>query len=158
MTRAELQNLRLNLPPVNLRLRADREGQLHVFDPLRKKWVVLTSEEFVRQNFTPWLTAEYGFPPSLMANEQGIRVNDTLKRCDTILFRPDSRPLVIVEYKAPAVTITQGVFDQIVRYNMELHADYLIVSNGMQHYCCKIDYNNGTYHFIPRIPQYEDIV
>ena len=89
-----------------------------------------------------------------MANEIGIEVNGKRKRCDTVVFGNDGKPMVIVEYKAPDVTVNQAVFDQIVRYNMTLHADYLVVSNGINHYCCVMDYENGTYHFIPEIPDY----
>lgn len=146
----------LNLPPVDLKIR--REGNLvKVYDPLRDKYVNLTPEEFVRQHFTAYLINNLHFPPSIMANEVGIRLNDTLKRCDTVVYGSDGAPLVIVEYKAPGVPITQNVFDQIVRYNMELKARYLIVSNGMRHYCCVNDYAAGTYHFIPRIPDYASL-
>lgn len=91
-----------------------------------------------------------------MANEIGIKLNGTRKRCDTVVFNPDGSPFVIVEYKAPDINITQNVFDQIVRYNMALKANYLIVSNGLQHYCCQIDYKNNSYRFIPRIPEYNE--
>ncbi|MDE7401983.1 MAG: type I restriction enzyme HsdR N-terminal domain-containing protein [Muribaculaceae bacterium] len=148
----------LNLPPAPLRLREDDDGYTRVFDPLRKKWIVLTPEEWVRQHFTSWLRSEFGYPASLMANEKGVTVNGTKKRCDTVIFRNDGTPLVIVEYKAPDVSVTQAVFDQIVRYNMELHADYLIVSNGLNHYCCEIDYNNGGYRFFDKIPAYQELI
>lgn len=147
------QFVQLNLPPVPLRVR-EEDGNTKAFDPLRKKWVVLTPEEWVRQHFTSWLQTAYHYPASLMANEVGINVNGMRKRCDTVVFRRDGTPLLIIEYKAPEVNVTQAVFDQIVRYNMRLHADYLIVSNGMSHYCCKIDYAANTYHFIPQIPDY----
>ena len=144
---------RLNLPPVPLRLK-DEDGIVKVFDPLRDKYVALTPEEFVRQHFTAWMHDARHYPTSLMANEIGIEVNGTRKRCDTVVFGKDGKPMVIVEYKAPDVTVNQAVFDQIVRYNMTLHADYLVVSNGINHYCCVMDYENGTYHFIPEIPDY----
>lgn len=144
---------RLNLPSIPLRLK-DEEGIVKVFDPLRDKYVALTPEEFVRQHFTAWLRDSRHYPASLMANEIGIEVNGTRKRCDTVVFGNDGKPMVIVEYKAPDVTVNQAVFDQIVRYNMTLHADYLVVSNGINHYCCVMDYENGTYHFIPEIPDY----
>lgn len=144
---------RLNLPSIPLRLK-DEEGIVKVFDPLRDKYVALTPEEFVRQHFTAWLRDARHYPASLMANEIGIEVNGTRKRCDTVVFGNDGKPMVIVEYKAPDVTVNQAVFDQIVRYNMTLHADYLVVSNGINHYCCVMDYENGTYHFIPEIPDY----
>lgn len=158
MKRSEVNSYRINLPQTSLRFREDSKSNLEIFDRIRKKWLKLTPEELVRQSFANWLIESYGFPESLMANEIQICVNDTRKRCDTVLFRPDGQPLVIVEYKSPDVQVTQSVFDQIVRYNMELKARYLIVSNGLNHYCCKIDYSDGTYHFIPRIPHYEDIV
>ena len=144
---------RLNLPSIPLRLK-DEEGIVKVFDPLRDKYVALTPEEFVRQHFTAWLRDSRHYPASLMANEIGIEVNGKRKRCDTVVFGNDGKPMVIVEYKAPDVTVNQAVFDQIVRYNMTLHADYLVVSNGINHYCCVMDYENGTYHFIPEIPDY----
>lgn len=143
----------LNLPTVPLRIQEEGE-YTKVFDPLRKKWVVLTPEEWVRQHFTAWLASEFHYPVSLTSNEIGIEVNGSRKRCDTVVFRRDGTPLIIVEYKAPDIKITQDVFDQIVRYNMQLHASYLIVSNGLTHYCCKIDYQNNTYHFLPKIPDY----
>ena len=125
---------------------------LKVFDPLRKKYVALTPEEYVRQHFTAWMTDRLGYPASLMSNEVSISLNDTKRRCDTVVFRNDGSPLVIVEYKAPTVAITQNVFDQIARYNMVLHSSYLIVSNGLRHFCCKMDYDSNSYSFLPNIP------
>lgn len=146
----------LNLPPVDLRIR--REGNLvKVYDPLRRKYVTLTPEEYVRQHFTSWLISDLGYPASVMANEFAIELNGTSKRCDTIVFGSDGKPLMIVEYKAPGVVISQTVFDQIVRYNMRLRARYLIVSNGLQHFCCVNDFERSSYQFIPRIPEYTKI-
>lgn len=147
----------LNLPPVQLRV-AEVDGATKAFDPLREKWVALTPEEWVRQHFAMWLQTELHYPSSLISNEIGIEVNGTKKRCDTVVFRREGTPLLIVEYKAPKVQITQAVFDQIVRYNMSLHAEYLVVSNGINHYCCKIDYNNNSYHFIRTIPDYNSLL
>lgn len=147
---------RLNLPPVDLRTRMDGDN-LKVFDPLRKKYVALTPEEYVRQHFTAWLQNTYNYPASIIANEIGLDLNGMKKRCDTVIFNSDGSPLVIIEYKAPNISITQSVFDQIVRYNMALHARYLIVSNGLSHYCCVINYSSNTYNFIPFIPNYNDI-
>lgn len=146
----------LNLPPVDLRIR--REGELiKVYDPLRGKFVHLTPEEYVRQHFTSFLIEQLHYPRSIMANEITIDLNGTKKRCDTVVFGHDGQPLMIMEYKAPGVAVTQGVFDQIVRYNMRLRARYLVVSNGLRHYCCVIDYDKDTYHFIPRIPDYSAV-
>ena len=130
---------------------------LKVFDPLRQKYVALTPEEYVRQHFTSWMHTSLHYPLSIISNEIGIDFNGMKKRCDTVVFRPDGTPLIIVEYKAPDVAVTQAVFDQIVRYNMTLRARYLIVSNGLNHYCCVIDYASNSYHFIPDIPDYREI-
>lgn len=146
----------LNLPSAPMRIR-EFDGVLKVFDSLRGKFVVLTPEEYVRQHFVNWLQTGLLYPSSLMANEIGIELNGMHKRCDTVVFQPDGTPLMIVEYKAPDVEITQDVFDQIVRYNMVLRARYLVVSNGRQHYCCVIDYSNNSYGFIREIPSYESI-
>ena len=147
------EQLPLNLPPVELRMRMDR-NLLKVFDPIRKKYVALTPEEYVRQRFTAWMTEYLGYPASLMNNEVSLKLNNTSRRCDTVVFRSDGSPAVIVEYKAPTVAITQSVFDQIARYNMALRSRYLIVSNGLRHYCCEMDYENDSYRFLENIPQW----
>lgn len=144
----------LNLPEARLRITKDSKGNVRVYDRLRKKDVVLTPEEFVRQHFVEWLLGKLGYPASMVANEIGIEVNGAKKRCDTVVFGRDGNPLMIIEYKAPNVSITQDTFDQIFRYNLKLRAKYLIVSNGIRHYCCVIDYENGTYNFIPKVPDY----
>ncbi|MDE7160566.1 MAG: type I restriction enzyme HsdR N-terminal domain-containing protein [Muribaculaceae bacterium] len=146
----------LALPPVKLKVRKI-EGILKVFDPLRARYVALTPEEFVRQHFTAWLVSDYHFPESLMANEVSLDVNGLSRRSDTVIFGRDGSPLVVVEYKAPTVSITQDTFDQIARYNMVWKAKYLIVSNGLKHYCCVFDHSNGSYHFIPTIPDWHTI-
>ncbi|MBD5357121.1 MAG: type I restriction enzyme HsdR N-terminal domain-containing protein [Bacteroides sp.] len=146
----------LNLPSFDVKIRRG-DNILKIFDSLRKKYIDLTPEEFVRQHFVNWLIYHLHYPLSLMANEIGIDLNGTKRRCDTVVFNSDGTPLIIIEYKAPNIKITQKVFDQIVRYNMVLHARYLIVSNGIQHFCCMIDYLNNTYNFIPRIPCYKEL-
>lgn len=146
----------LNLPPAELKIISDGKAT-RVYDMLRHKYVAFTPEEYVRQLFVNHLVTNLHYPMSLTANEVKINLNNTSKRCDTIVYAPGGNPLVIVEYKAPNVQITQDVFDQIVRYNMVLRAKYLIVSNGLNHYVCVIDYPNSTYHFIAAIPDYRDI-
>lgn len=141
----------LNLPLVELRLKME-DNILKVFDSLRGKYVALTPEEYVRQHFTAWMTENLGYPASLMQNEVPLSLNNTKRRCDTVVFRRDGSPVVIVEYKAPTIAITQKVFDQIARYNMVLHSRFLIVSNGMSHFCCEMDYQNDSYAFLPNIP------
>lgn len=131
---------------------------LKVFDPIRKKYVALTPEEYVRLRFTAWMTDSLGYPAALMSNEVSIKLNDTARRCDTVVFRSDGSPAVIVEYKAPNVAITQSVFDQIARYNMVLHSRYLIVSNGLLHYCCEMNYENDSYRFLRNIPVWSDLI
>lgn len=147
---------RLNIPLQKMRL--NLEGKiLKVYDSLRKKYVVMTPEEFVRQQFTSWLIDALHFPPSLMANEVGIKLNDTLRRCDTVVFNSDGSYLMIIEYKAPYINITQEIFNQIVRYNIVLKASYLTVTNGMEVYCCRIDYPRNAYDFLQQMPDYSVI-
>ena len=131
---------------------------MSVFDRLRKRYVALTPEEWVRQHFVDYLIEEKQFPAALMANEVSLTQNGIKRRCDTLVADREGQPLVIVEYKAPEIEITQQVFDQIVRYNMVLRARYLMVSNGMSHYCCQIDYENNTYSFLNDIPKYAELL
>lgn len=147
--------VKLNLPVAQLHVSRTPTGDLVIFDPLRRKNVALTPEEWVRQNFVAYMTGMLGYPASLMANETAIKLNDTLRRCDTVVYDLHARPLVIVEYKAPDIEITQQVFDQIVRYNMVLRARCLIVSNGMSHYCCLIDYDKSSYSFLTEVPRFD---
>lgn len=148
--------MELNLPSFDIRLQRDDEG-VKIFDRLRKKFIILTPEEWVRQHFVNYLINHKGFPESLMANEIGITLNGTRRRCDTVVFDKHGSPMVIVEYKASSIVISQSTFDQIVRYNMVLHARYLIVSNGINHYCCRIDYDNMSYDFLKEVPDYADL-
>lgn len=149
--------MQLNLPPANLQTAVDASGNRSVFDCLRNKYVALTPEEFVRQLFVAFLINVKGYPAGLMANEMSIILNGTRRRCDTVVMNRYGKPMAIVEYKAPHVAVTQTVFDQIVRYNMTLQVKCLIVSNGMNHYCCLIDYRNNTYRFVPEVPDYETL-
>ena len=148
--------LSLNLPSAALKI-TDRSGKKYVFDVLRKKYVALTPEEWVRQHFVHYLLGHKGYPQMLMANEVQLALNGTKKRCDTVLYKRDLTPQMIVEYKAPHVAITQAVFDQICRYNMVLRVDYLVVSNGVNHYCCRMDYDYGRYEFLPAVPCYAEL-
>jgi hypothetical protein len=148
--------LPLNLPSYPAKI-LKRNGKNVIFDPLRQKYVALTPEEWVRQHFVHLLTDFKGYPKGLLANEIQLDLNGTKKRCDTVLFNRDLSARMIVEYKAPNIEITQAVFDQITRYNMVLKVEYLIVSNGMRHYCCKIDYNTMQYTFLPDIPSYTEL-
>ncbi len=148
----------LNLPEFEYKVKKREDGSWTIWDRLRERWVALTPEEWVRQHFVEWLITEKGFPAALMGNEMSLTQNGISRRCDTVVGDRTGQPLVIVEYKAPSVSITQKVFDQIVRYNMVLKARYLIVSNGLEHYCCYIDYEKNSYQFLEEIPCYESLV
>lgn len=143
----------LNLPEYQFNIKK-KDNSLIILDTLRKRWVTLTPEEWVRQNFVRFLIDDRQFPAALMNNEISLTQNGIKRRCDTLVSDMQGAPIVIVEYKAPTVEITQKTFDQIVRYNMVLKARYLIVSNGIRHYCCKIDYKNNSYSFLEEIPSY----
>jgi predicted type IV restriction endonuclease len=148
--------LSLNLPSFPIKIE-QRDGKHVVLDEIRRRYVALTPEEWVRQHFVRFLLDHKGYPKTLLANEVQINLNGTKKRCDTVLYRRDFTARMIIEYKAPDIEITQAVFDQITRYNMVLKVDYLIVSNGMQHYCCRIDYKNSRYTFLKDIPAYNEL-
>ncbi len=145
--------LSLNLPPCEVKV-IEKDKKHQIFDPVRKRYVALTPEEWVRQHFISYLITEKGYPKELIANEISIKLNGTSKRCDTVVYNTFLAPLMIVEYKAPNISVSQTVFDQIVRYNMVLKVKYLIVTNGLSHYCCRIDYENQSYSFVQGIPEY----
>ena len=144
----------LDLPPYAIRMR-EKDGKRQIFDFLRRRYVALTPEEWVRQHFVHFLTEHKGYPKGLLANEVELRVGDKHLRCDTLLYNKELKPQMIIEYKKPDIELTQRVFDQITAYNFLLHVDYLVVSNGRQHYCCRMDYEKGEYSFLESIPDYE---
>ena len=146
----------LNLPTYDIQLGGTREKP-EIFDFLRRRFVKLTPEEWVRQHFVHWLVEHKGYPKGLLGNEIALRVGDKKLRCDSILYDQQALPRMIIEYKAPTIALSQKVFDQISAYNLLLHVDYLVVSNGMQHYCCRMDYERNDYDFLPDIPDYEKI-
>lgn len=150
---------KLNLPACGLKIRRDadsRRGGDEVYCILRRQWVALTPEEWVRQHFVHFLISDRSFPASLMANEVSLKLNGTSRRCDTLVYGRNLQPLMLVEYKAPNVPITQRVFDQIARYNIVVGAPYLVVSNGLNHYCCR--YGADGYAFIADIPTYDGLL
>lgn len=147
---------RLNLPQYEIKI-ADRDGKKVILDDLRRKFVRLTPEEWVRQHFTHFLIEHKGYPSALLANEVELSIGQKKLRCDSVLYGADLRPRMIIEYKAPDVRITQKTFDQISAYNMLLRVDYLTISNGLYHYCCKMDYENRSYAFLDDIPSYSQI-
>lgn len=128
-----------------------------MLDVLRRRYVALTPEEWVRQHFVHFLIEHKGYPKGLLANEVELRVGEKRLRCDTLLYNKVMQPQMIVEYKAPDISITQRVFDQISVYNLLLHVDYLVVSNGRQHYCCRMAYERQAYTFLHDIPDYDQL-
>lgn len=128
-----------------------------IYDTLRRKYVKLTPEEWVRQHFVHMLVERKGYPGALMANEVALKVGEKQLRADTVLYDSRLRPRMIIEYKAPHVAITQAVFDQIATYNLLLRVDYLVVSNGLSHYCCRMDYEGRQYCYLQDIPLYAEL-
>lgn len=149
--------IKLNLPSFDIKLRGTKERPM-IFDILRKKYIALTPEEWVRQHFIHFLIEHKGYPSTLLANEIQLTIGDKTLRADSILYTRELKPRMIIEYKAPHIPITQKVFDQIFTYNIILHVDYLIVSNGLQHYICKMDYESKKYIFLEDIPSYKNLL
>lgn len=142
---------KLNLPEYNFRIKTE-EGKSWIFDQLRKKFVVLTPEEWVRQNFIEYLKTEKKYPANLMAIEKKVLVNNMPRRFDLLVYSRNGQPFLIAEFKAPNIKITQETFDQVVRYNMALRVDRVVISNGLQHFACEIDYAKNSYSYLPEIP------
>lgn len=146
----------LNLPQYTFKTK--KEGDNHsIFDRCRQKYVALTPEEWVRQNMVEYMIQVKKFPPARIANEVTVNINGMKKRSDSVIYDKEMRPRIIIEYKAPTVKITQKVFDQIATYNFELDVDILIVSNGLEHYCCRMDKENRKYFFLREIPDYDSL-
>ena len=144
---------RLNFPDFNFRLK-NKENKRLIFDPIRKKFVILTPEEWVRQHYLAYLIESKNYPTTLINVEKKIEVHGRPKRYDIVVFYPDGRVRILIECKAPHISIDQETFDQIARYHLSLSADYLLIGNGLQHYCCKVNQEAGQYEFLPEIPAY----
>ena len=147
---------RLNLPQYEIKI-TEKDGKRMILDFLRRKYVALTPEEWVRQHFTHYLVEHKGYPKGLLGNEIELQIGDKRLRCDSILYNKVAQPQMIIEYKAPTVPLQQKVFDQVSAYNLLLRVDYLVISNGMEHYCCKMDYEHQKYLFLQEIPDYEKL-
>jgi hypothetical protein len=143
----------LNLPSYKFRLKKENEI-IFIFDELRKKYVVLSPEEWVRQNFIRFLVEEKKYPASLIAVEIGLKYNQLRKRADVLIYNTKGQPYLMIECKAPGVKISQETFHQIAAYNMSFKVDYLVVTNGLDHFCCKMDYSNNSYEFLQMIPDF----
>jgi len=143
----------LNFPKFSFRFKSS-ENKISIFDDIRKKFVILQPEEWVRQHCVQYLMQVKGYPKSLINVEKELIVNKLRKRYDIVIFNPDGSIHVIVECKAPKINITQDTFDQIARYNLTLNATYLMVTNGLNHYYCQMDFEAEHYNFLQDIPNY----
>jgi len=144
---------KLNLPNAVLKTKLV-EGTMQVFDVVRKRYLVLTAEEWVRQHFIHYLNSKKNYPLGLMGVEKMVKYNEQSTRADIVLYTNEGNPNMIVECKAPQVKITQDSFNQIAKYNFNLRVDFLLVTNGMQHFCCAMDYENKKITFLEEIPQF----
>ncbi len=144
----------LNFPKFSFRFK-NSENKVSIFDPIRKKFVVLQSEEWVRQHCLQFLIQEKKYPESLINVEKELKINQLKKRYDIVVYNTDGSICLIVECKAPKIKIKQAAFDQIARYNLELNASYLMVTNGINHYYCQMDFENEKYRFLKDIPEYQ---
>jgi hypothetical protein len=144
----------LNFPKFTFRFK-NSENKVSIFDEIRKKFIILQPEEWVRQHTVRFLMEHKNYPKSLINVEKELKLNGLSKRYDVVVFNPDGSLHLIVECKAPKIKINQSTFDQIARYNLELNATYLMVTNGINHYYCQMDFENEKYVFLKDIPKYE---
>ncbi|ESU18684.1 hypothetical protein FCR2A7T_20860 [Flavobacterium cauense R2A-7] len=146
---------KLNFPAYAFRFK-NSENKVAVFDEIRKKFVVLTPEEWVRQHVVQFLLTDKNYPKSYINVEKVLKINGITKRYDAVVFKPDGSIFLLIECKAPEVPISQNTFDQIARYNMTLKADYLMVTNGLNHYFCRMDFENEHYQFLRELPDFKN--
>ena len=144
---------KLNLPEYPIRIRTQGQRR-YVFDEFRKKYVVLTPEEYVRQHFLHYLVNELSYPKSLIKVESGIKYNRMSKRTDITVYDRQARPFLLVECKSTKVDLDGKVFDQLSVYNQTIKANYLVVTNGLKHFCCRLDYQAQSYSFVQEIPSF----
>lgn len=149
--------LQLNLPEYNFRIKK-QDDNYFIFDTQRKRYVSLTPEEWVRQHFIHFLIEMKGFPAALLAVEKQLNMNGMKKRCDAILYNNEAKPILIIELKAPNVPISQATFDQVAVYNAKLKVDFFMISNGIEHYCCKVNAETARYEFFPEIPEFHSFI
>jgi hypothetical protein len=144
---------KLNFPPSTISLK-NKENKPYIFDPIRKKWLLCTPEEWVRIHSINYLIDFLAYPASWLRIEYEIRVYQTIKRIDLLVVHPEKGSLILVECKAPSVKIDQKVFDQIARYNLEVKSKYMMLTNGLNHYFCSMDDQNKRYSFIETLPKF----
>jgi type I site-specific restriction endonuclease len=143
----------LNFPTYDFRLR-EKDSRPEIYDEVRKKWVSLTPEEWVRQHVMKWIIDEKKYPASLLAVEKSITVNGLTKRCDIVAFDKSGLPVLIIECKAHDVEISQNVFDQAARYNLTLNVNLFLLTNGLRHFCCVADHEKQSYNFLKELPPF----
>lgn len=148
--------IKLNFPDYEFVIKSDNNSN-YIFDKIRKKYLKLTPEEWVRQNMIQYMINELGYSGNMLAMEHSLKLNNMSKRADIVAYNNMGEPIMIVECKAANVSISQKVFDQIARYNIILKVPYLVVTNGINHYCCLIDFAKGNYKFLNKIPSYSEI-
>ncbi len=146
----------LNLPEYKFRIKIHNNKQL-IFDTIRKKFVALTPEEYVRQHFIRFLIEQRSYPESKIAIEKEININGLKKRCDAVIYNTTFTPIMIIEFKAPTIKLGQDTFDQAATYNSKLNVGYLIISNGMEHFACVVDNQQSKYQFLADIPYYNSL-
>ena len=145
---------KLSFPSYSFRFK-NSENKAAIFDEIRKKFIILTPEEWVRQHVVQFLLQDKGYPKSYINVEKLIKINNLSKRYDVVVFQPNGDIFLLIECKAPEVPISQNTFDQIARYNLVLKAKYLMVTNGLNHYFCQMDFENEKYIFLNELPAYE---
>lgn len=146
----------LNFPKSKFKLK-ETDGKFYIFDDARKKYIILTPEEWVRQNCLHYLRDHKRYPISLLAVEKGIKINNQNLRYDIVAYSKNAKPILLVECKAPEVKISQATFDQIAVYNLELNVPFLMVTNGLQHFCCVADFKHAKYDFLKEVPVFNSI-
>lgn len=143
---------KLNFPEYSFRFK-NSENKVSVFDEIRKKFVVLTPEEWVRQHVVQFLIVSKKYPKSYINVEKSIQINGLTKRYDVVVFYPNGKIFLVIECKAPEIKISQETFNQIARYNLNLKASYLMVTNGLNHYFCEMDFEKEQYNFLNDLPE-----
>ncbi len=149
--------LPLQLPPYPFKI-TDHDGQLTLFDVIRKKNIIITPEEWVRQHFVQYLINQKHYPKTLIKLEGGHKLHGMPKRTDIVVYNRAGEKILLIECKAPSITIDQKTFDQVARYNMVHKVKLLAVTNGLQHYYCTIDFENSNYRFLEELPDYRRLV
>jgi type I site-specific restriction endonuclease len=147
----------LNFPEYQFRI-TSKNGKQQIFDIVRKKFVALTPEEWVRQHVLHHLHEKKSAPLSLIGVEVSLKLNSLVKRADVVVYARTGKPIMLIECKAPGVSVSHHVFEQAARYDMIFHVNFMFITNGMSHYCCKFNHDDHTHSFLPDIPSYEEMI